>query len=607
MPSLAMREAGSPNEVMYDCPGLSRVVDYPTSWYRLPDIPGFLVCTYCYTKHIAGTCHASAFSEVTLPEGTCYFNVPRVVDSLWLTVVGDLHPFREFAKRRVGIPSCAEGTKWFEAPGGKLPVGFRVCEACYEDHIQTLPALARSFHVCPVEIQGDGGCQLRFPYLVRAWAECASQKGISEDDSWAEFAAAVKRRMSLATCDGTTVPLQSRPWRSPRGQPAMIFCEACFLDQVGMTPFEREFESGTPTAPPPVPPPRPSATASRLIGSLLGGASSVDGSNQEQGWACQAQNVAVAVLLSVALQRQDFHVFLRGAATIVASSPCTEQGIAGGSWFTLAGRRPLPNFYVCAACYVGIIQPYGLDRFFTAAATSDTIAPSPPTTPHLCAFHPSSPNFRSHILRLSEAVDTGLWPRFASSVRKTAAPPCPRSNLTPNLIWYGYQDCGICPACYEEVCADTALAPHMPIQAALVTGPTMCSMYSPRMRALYADACAANDPSRLVEFAHARALKHANTLLRADAMRRIRTMQTLQAVHQGSLSAMYSAGQSFSLAAGTTSAYAYGNNALGWHPTQSGAMAAQAMHNMQTGFAQANGADDAMEIARLEAMWLEVE
>jgi len=90
-------------------------------------------------------------------------------------------------------------------------------------------------------------------------------------------------------------------------------------------------------------------------------------------------------------------------------------------------------------------------------------------------------------------------------------------------------------------------------------------------------------------------------------MRQIRQMQALQAVHQGSVSAMYRAGESFSLAAGTTSAYAYGNSSLGWHPTQSGAMAAQAMQNMETGFARANSADGAMEMARLEAMWLEVE
>lgn len=104
-----------------------------------------------------------------------------------------------------------------------------------------------------------------------------------------------------------------------------------------------------------------------------------------------------------------------------------------------------------------------------------------------------------------------------------------------------------------------------------------------------------------------RALAHANTLLRAEAMRQMRALQTVQAAHQGSLGAMYTAGQSCSLAAGTTSAYAYGNSSLGWHPTASGAMAAQAQHNMESGFAQASSPGTTIEIASLEAQWLEYE
>jgi hypothetical protein len=127
------------------------------------------------------------------------------------------------------------------------------------------------------------------------------------------------------------------------------------------------------------------------------------------------------------------------------------------------------------------------------------------------------------------------------------------------------------------------------------------------MRRLYADACAKGSPDELVEFAHRRALAHVNTICRADAMRQIRQMKMMQAVHQGSVSTMYSAGQSFSLAAGTTSAYAYGNSSLGWHPTQSGAMAAQAMQNMQTGLAEANSVGGATDIMQLEAQWLEFE
>ena len=135
----------------------------------------------------------------------------------------------------------------------------------------------------------------------------------------------------------------------------------------------------------------------------------------------------------------------------------------------------------------------------------------------------------------------------------------------------------------------------------------MCSMYSARMRRLYAEACARGSADELVEFAHARALVHADTVLRAEAMRQMRDMRVLQAVHQGSVAAMYSAEQSFSVAAGTTSAYVYGSGALGWHPTESGALAAQSRQNMQAGFAEAASGVGAVEIASLEARWAEYE
>jgi hypothetical protein len=292
-------------------------------------------------------------------------------------------------------------------------------------------------------------------------------------------------------------------------------------------------------------------------------------------------------------------MFMTAVSTIVDSIPCTENGIRGGTWYTLSPR--CHNFDVCPGCYRGMLEPFSLAPFFQTVTYELSES-------RVCSFHPTSKNFLPYMFRLQEAVETGVWSRFSKFVRRQAIlAPCPRSKLTPNLIWYGYQDCGICPACYEEVCAGTVLAPGMPVQAARVAGPTMCSMYSPRMRRLYAEACARGRADALVEFAHARALAHANTVLRADAMRQIRQMKMVQAAHQGVVGSMYSAGQSFSMAAGTTSAYAYGNSSLGWHPTQSGAMAAQSMQNMSTGMAEANSATGHMEIARLEAQWLEYE
>lgn len=133
-------------------------------------------------------------------------------------------------------------------------------------------------------------------------------------------------------------------------------------------------------------------------------------------------------------------------------------------------------------------------------------------------------------------------------------------------------------------------------------------MYSPRMRSLYAQACAKNDPSELIEYAHTRALAHANTLLKAEAMRQIRDIKMMGAVQQGTtVAAMYRGGQSFALAAGAGwDGHVYGNSGtLGWHPTQSGALAAQAGENMRVGMADAMGQGG--EIAELERRWLDFE
>jgi len=107
----------------------------------------------------------------------------------------------------------------------------------------------------------------------------------------------------------------------------------------------------------------------------------------------------VSVLLGVALQRQDFGVFVLGAAAIAAFFvSCTERGIRGGMWYTLAfsmggGQRRFQGFFrLCPGCFAGMIEPFGLGRFFRAARAEDA------SETHLCSFHPSTPNFGPYLL-----------------------------------------------------------------------------------------------------------------------------------------------------------------------------------------------------------------
>jgi len=588
----AMRQDGEANVVIYDCPGPSRVVDYTATWYHISDVPGFLVCTRCHAKHIANTAHEATFVE-TRSQGTCRFNVPRVIKSLWPDAcrTRDIQPVRNFAIKRSTIPPCpggsgeqTEDTAWFGIEE-HVP-GFRACGACYEDYIVGTPFAG--YFQSRGRMGGAGPCHMHLPYMVRLLSESFSKPA----DGWMEFITAVRARMAQPMCNGTPVAADSRTWRRLRVQsPAIVMCEACFLDQVGMTPFGYQFEPIVPASAPTA-----TSTTSRLINALVG---PMYGSELRS---CHAQVPSIQILLYTAIQRQEFSIFLHGATIIMSSPACTEHGIRNGKWHTLRGAAPFSSFMICTACFAGFVAPYGLGPFFVQTNNG---GPDPET--RLCAFHPTAPHFAQSFLRLQEAIETGVWSPFSRFASRVDLPPCPRATLVPDRIWYGYQDCGICPACYAEVCEGTTLVNTMPIRAARVTGPTMCSMYSPRMRQMYADACARGNTDELVEYAHTRALAHANTVLKAEAMRQIRDMKMMAAVHQGSVASMYSAGQSFSLAAGTTSAYAYGNSSLGWHPTQSGALAAQAMQNMQTGFATADAPGTALEIAALEARWLEYE
>ena len=87
--------------------------------------------------------------------------------------------------------------------------------------------------------------------------------------------------------------------------------------------------------------------------------------------------------------------------------------------------------------------------------------------------------------------------RFAS------LPVCQGTRRVENATWYGDQDASllICPACFEEAVRGTYFASTLPLQNKPLPAANHCSLYSARMRGMYAQACETRSLTSLLAFA----------------------------------------------------------------------------------------------------------
>jgi hypothetical protein len=596
LPMPVLRDDGEPSEVLWQCPD-NREVDFETFWYHLADVPDILICTQCHESHIAGTALSQSFERVRKETGRCRFNVPRLTKALIPEArrTKDLQPINEYLTKREQIKDCMgltgatgeENIRWYMPVGG-LPSNFIACEACYEDRILGT-AFASNFEPSKVTQRRDEtwACDMCLPYISQALIKLSKRP-----NGWNDWVAAAAKRMTLPQCDGKAVDAASRAWFRPRREVEnMVICEACYLDKAGMTVFAKEIEPVTQKMP---------GTGSQLVGALLG--------TQEEvaQWSCDMQKLSVGVAWDAALGRKDFNIFHKAATTILANVPCTDRGICGGTWYTLAGG--CNNFDVCTACYAGIIEPFGLERFFQSMTR-----PLDHSVSIICDFNLAGPKFMPYMLRLTEAIDVGVWSIFSAYVQRWAAiPNCPGYDLTPNMRWYGYGDLTICPSCWETFAKGTPLEANIILKNELIAESRMCCLYSPRMRGKWTEASAkyekdGKDAVELVEFSRLRLKVYQNTVLQIKFMREMQQMKMTQAMHNGLLSTMYKGMESIRIASGATDGYLHGGGNLGWHETSEGATSAGLFNQMQQGMNQANSPNTWMAMAQMEAQWREVE
>lgn len=614
-PPPAVREDGEPSPLLFECPG-DRVLDYETVWYHLLDLPDCLVCTRCHAQHLDRTDLERAFRPTQRTGGRCCFHTPRITRSLLPAArrTGSLQELRAFLARRAAVADCrgpagATGehrTRWFRLARNEIE-GFIVCEACHEDVVQATPFGGPGYFVEYGASQPAGqtwSCALCVPYVRRALLRFARRP-----DGWGEWITSTSRRLRLRPCDGRTpVDPSSREWvrtSHPIGSQGtsndgsssskhnndspLVFCETCYLDRLALTALDHDFEFIPPTKQQ-----RPQPRTSPLA-------------EQPRLWTCGTGAPSLSIGLETAVRRKDFRIFWDVARTVVssrASPPCTlagAQGVIDGggitTWYALPGEG-CDDFRVCSACYAGIFEAQGLGRFLQPesqnypqrakpgaqgrSAGSPTMRTAASTS--LCSFNPTHPRHEQYLARLAEAVDTGVWARFAAYVRRWASvPPCPRAELVAGRRWYGYGDMTVCPECWGTFChpdppstyppstssssysassyasssnttsptmssssasvlsssssSSSALSPlPVPLRNELISKSRMCCLYSPRMRAKWREACVRGDPTELVEFSRLRMATYGQTMLQ------IKTLQHLQQEERGKAQAGRSGG-----------------------------------------------------------------
>jgi hypothetical protein len=199
-------------------------------------------------------------------------------------------------------------------------------------------------------------------------------------------------------------------------------------------------------------------------------------------------------VLDEALANHDFPLWERTIFEVNNTPLCTVEIARGVPVYQIPG---IENFDVCHACYVGLLKPFGMDRFFERVR-------DPVYGRCACDLNAGTPRIAPFAKKLDEAMITATFGSFATfAARFSTTDMCPKLNLVSGRQWYGNESCRICPACYEEVVRDSYLAKqgYFPPTPMTLTEETVCDLYSPRMRSKLNTACSTQDTDSFLTFA----------------------------------------------------------------------------------------------------------
>ena len=592
--------SGPQNETIRFCSD-DRQIGYSLWWYHLADEPELLTCSKCYKDYIANTHLASRFQRTKRPEGSisqCSFFRPRVKEVLWPQALArnDLSPMLRFMKTRSQMPPCKgaepNGTdnpsRWYSLAGQEVP-NFVACRTCVEDYVGGTWFESRFTPVSPQDVGADWYCDMR-----SGTATSKAAVHMAKTNDWARFVSLASRRMELPTCEGQPLAPGAVTWYSfsHKESPVRI-CETCYLDKLAFDEFGPQF--------------------------VVCPASEEDEEQYSQdasnAWACDLadSNVPMVFLHESAAARKNFDLFVNLTEEIVQRPPCTANGIIGGQWWTIRGGDPA-QYCICHACYLGVFQSGGLEKFMSAL-------PSPTTDEQpeakVCDFNVSSNRFAEKLGKFAEALDKGTFDCYADYVKKWAAvPPCPTTKALEGGRWWGYREALCCEECYHGFVATTPVAAFLDIKAVFDSRAQICQMWSPRMRRMWLAVCDSGRPgtpavdAALGEFrafgAH-RQQVWMQTLPQIEYMEKMQLMNVQMALHQGLLSTQYSIMNTQAVLGGLSDGYLHGNNSLGWYQTENGVKAAQLQNSMRAGLANSTNGDQAQQTLQMRLRWSEVE
>lgn len=568
-----------PEKPLLHCPE-GHPIAYGT-WFQLltgSDGYGFDICCKCFAEHIAPTALASSFHRTVKPQGRltyCDFYHPRT-RNVWKQCVasGTVAPLAQYSAIRSHVHPCpgnhhvpfTDDYDFYFLRGGNIE-DFGVCRACYEDFI-VANGMAKHF----VLLSGaQKESHLGQQFLCDAsneWMHGALKTYTG--DTFDEFLAAYKARASLPPCAGDEPVMDNRTSWGTSSIDGFAACEACFQDVALFTPFRDYFH---PTE----------ATPGR--------------------WTCDMAHASLRIAFHSAVEHNQFADFVNAASVVLATPPCTQDGLVDSDWFVLRGTEAGDSpFELCPSCYASIVVPLGVGHHFVQKRYADG------SPAHICDFLATDPRTHHLVEHFLQAVNTGEWEHFSEFAAQCARiPHCPRDTMVggPRFRWYGTASWAACEECFYDIIHGTPLEDALPVRGAQLEGDDTrwCELYSPRMRRLFAAACESGDLTALEKAAAERLGVH--NLVDAQVkvlqgQQKMRFMQQMDLYHSA---VMHQDADSILGAVGG-SGCTYGNDVVGHNfVSEAGVEGVMTFRQAQS----MNGGDEAQKVAALVAQWAKVE
>jgi len=166
-----------------------------------------------------------------------------------------------------------------------------------------------------------------------------------------------------------------------------------------------------------------------------------------------------------------------------------------------------------------------------------------------------------------------------------------------------------CEECYRLFVLETSLAKRGLLELNLeqVAGESFCSIYSPRMREKWLEACTSGNLQPFLDFARHRSSVHSRTAPEVARLLQMMQMRQMMSLSMGMMTMMTHAGDSISNMAGNTTQTWDVTTIDGFHGTGGSEIGAQRQADFERSMAQANGMNEMSRAEFLNQLWKQVE